>query len=138
MFYVLIARNYSDLRPAWGLARPYQPTSPHFDLQMLGVTNPIWVDADGDGKFTSAREYAKQLLEKGPSLAKLISQLATYDYYVAVHCAEILSERGQNLASSETAALLEKAEPEIQRAFRDYRATAPLSPDFPIFYRAPP
>jgi hypothetical protein len=122
-FYVLIASNSSDPVPEWGLARPYQPTSPHFDLQMLGVTNPIWIDADGDGKFTSARDYAKQLMDKRPSLAELFSQLATYDYYVAAHCAEILSQHGQNLASSEITASLEKAAPETQRAFRDYRAT---------------
>ncbi len=30
----------------------------------LGFTNPIWVDADGDGKFTSLREYAAKLVKK--------------------------------------------------------------------------
>jgi hypothetical protein len=122
-FYVLIASNDSDLTPAWGLARPYQPTSRHFDLQMLGVSNPIWVDADGDGKFTPAREYAKQLIQKDPSLAELFSKLATYDYYVAAHCAELLSGRGQDLATPEIAGLLEKARPETQRAFGNYRAS---------------
>ena len=30
----------------------------------LGFTNPIWVDADGDGKFASLREYAANLVEQ--------------------------------------------------------------------------
>ena len=30
----------------------------------LGFTNPIWVDADGDGKYTSLRDYAANLVEQ--------------------------------------------------------------------------
>jgi hypothetical protein len=109
--------------PAWGLARPYQPTSRHFDLQMISITNPIWVDADGDGKFTCAREYARQLVEKYHVLPELFAELATYDYYVAAHCGELLAARGQNLATSEITALIAKAPAEIERGFREYLAT---------------
>ena len=90
---------------------------------MIGVTNPIWVDADGDGKFTSAREYALNLVEKYRSLPELVAQLATHDYYVAAHCAELLTQRGEDIGSPQMTDLLEKTEPETQRAFREYHAT---------------
>ncbi len=122
-FYVTIVTVDGNPEPSWGLARPYQPTSPHIDLQMIGVTNPIWIDADGDGKFTSAREYAVQLTEKYQSLPELIAQLATYDYYVAAHCAELLSQQGENVRSQKIADELAKAAPQTQRAFREYGAT---------------
>ena len=39
----------------WAIPRPYQASSPKWNPRVLGATNPIWVDADGDGKFTPLR-----------------------------------------------------------------------------------
>ena len=36
----------------WAMTRPYQPTSPHWEGRAIGATNPVWLDADGDGRFT--------------------------------------------------------------------------------------
>src|SRR5262245_46757682 len=45
----------------WPTAKPYQPTSPEFQPYTLAVSGPIWLDADGDGRWTSPREYAERL-----------------------------------------------------------------------------
>ncbi|MBI3854521.1 MAG: PHP domain-containing protein, partial [Planctomycetes bacterium] len=33
----------------WPLSRPYQSSSPVWNPRVFGITNPVWVDADGDG-----------------------------------------------------------------------------------------
>lgn len=39
----------------WRIPKPYQPTSTTWAPRVVGATNPIWVDADGDGRFTPLR-----------------------------------------------------------------------------------
>lgn len=80
---VALATGPGIREPYWALARPYQPSSPVWDPRVAGLTNPIWLDADGDGKFTPARSYAKQLLDTASSdLEQLEAQLASYDQSV--------------------------------------------------------
>jgi hypothetical protein len=40
----------------WAIPRPYQPSSTRWNPRVFGATNPIWVDVDGDGKFTPSRK----------------------------------------------------------------------------------
>ncbi len=40
----------------WAIPRPYQPSSTRWNPRVFGATNPIWLDADGDGKFTPSRK----------------------------------------------------------------------------------
>jgi hypothetical protein len=47
----------------WSIAKPYQPTSPVVERRVLGVTGAVWLDGDGDGKRTSAHEYARRLCD---------------------------------------------------------------------------
>jgi hypothetical protein len=48
----------------------------------------VWLDADGDGKFTPAREYARQLIERAAGdRAKLAELLKSYDAAVAAQVA---------------------------------------------------
>ncbi len=46
----------------WPVARPYQPTSSDVNRQVIGMTGAVWLDADGDGKRTSAFEYARRIV----------------------------------------------------------------------------
>src|SRR5262249_15164060 len=46
----------------WPIAKPYQPTSPVVESRVIGLTGAVWVDGDGDGKRTSARDYARKLM----------------------------------------------------------------------------
>src|SRR5262249_8881843 len=60
----------------WPIARPYQPTSPHVKRRVIGSTGAVWIDADRDGKRTSAYEYAQRLVKvHGRDVAKLVQAL---------------------------------------------------------------
>ena len=52
---IAIASGPGLRSPHWAIPRPYQVSSPKWQPRVLGATNPIWVDADGDGKFTPLR-----------------------------------------------------------------------------------
>src|SRR6185436_19618867 len=58
---VLIGSGNGMTAPYWAVARPYQPSSKHFEQPVIGATNPVWIDADGDGQYTSPRNYAQKL-----------------------------------------------------------------------------
>jgi len=52
---IAIASGPGVRSPHWATPRPYQASSTKWTPRVLGATNPIWVDADGDGKFTALR-----------------------------------------------------------------------------------
>ena len=67
---VAMASGPGVTAPFWETPRPYQPSSKTFTPRVLGATNPVWVDGDGDGKFTAAR-HAEQLVKRRHDAAKL-------------------------------------------------------------------
>ena len=67
---VAIATGPGVTEPFWEIPRPYQPSSKTFTPRVIGSTNPIWIDADGNGRFESAYEIAKRLIEQGASIEK--------------------------------------------------------------------
>jgi hypothetical protein len=57
---VAIASGPGVIAPYWPIARPYQPASRVWTPRVIGATNPIWIDGDGDRKFSSAHTADKQ------------------------------------------------------------------------------
>ena len=55
---VAVASGPGVTAPYWAIARPYQPTSREWTSRSFGITNPIDLDGDGDGAWTSPRAYA--------------------------------------------------------------------------------
>lgn len=55
MHLVVIASGPPVTAPFWRIPKPYQPTATTWNPRVIGATNPIYVDADGDGKFTPPR-----------------------------------------------------------------------------------
>jgi hypothetical protein len=49
---VAIATGPPVTAPFWAMSRPYQPSSPQWKGHAIGATNPVWLDATGDGQFT--------------------------------------------------------------------------------------
>ncbi len=47
---VALATGPAVTAPFWAMTRPYQPASTKWKGQSIGLTNPIWLDGDGDGK----------------------------------------------------------------------------------------
>jgi hypothetical protein len=123
---VAIASGPPVTAPFWPIPKPYQPTSRVWEPRVIGATNPIWVDGDGDGKFTAPRAYAKDIVQRaGTDPAKLISELAKFDEAVATQAASLCQAAGRDVRSPEFEEALKKALPHVRRGFAAYAATLP-------------
>jgi hypothetical protein len=94
-YFVLITEGPGVTNQFWSVARPYQPTSRQWQPLVIGATNPVWVDGDGDGKFTSAREYAERMVALPRE--QLLLELATADWAIAAQAAELLGVDAKEL-----------------------------------------
>ena len=91
---VAIATGPGITAPYWEISRPYQPSSKVFNPRVVGSTNPIWIDADHDGKFTAARGYAKVIIDRaGGDAAKVQAAVAEYDESVTTQVSDLLQHR---------------------------------------------
>ncbi len=91
---VTVATGPGVTAPYWETPRPYQPVSKVFTPRVIGSTNPIWIDGDSDGRFTSARGYAARVVENASrDPEKLRAALTAYDDAVAVQAADLARER---------------------------------------------
>ncbi|MDA7904809.1 CehA/McbA family metallohydrolase [Rhodopirellula sp.] len=85
----------------WPTAKPYQPDSPIFESQTFSCTGPIWLDTDGDGKYSSPRDYATQLISSTPlnpksgtpDLRVLAKSLAKHDSAVVNQVLALLLQK---------------------------------------------
>ncbi len=94
--WVVVATGPGVTGPFWEVPRPYQPTSKHFVPRLIGATNPVWIDGDGDGTFTPARGLARGVVERtAGNMGKLIEALRGYDEAVAVQARDLMARRVQ-------------------------------------------
>lgn len=100
---VAVATGPGVREPFWAIPRPYQPTSKVWTPRVIGVTNPVWVDADGDGRFTSPRAYAEGLLERfgQKDVEALLGALEDFDRAVAAQVASLLHAQGVDLLAGD-------------------------------------
>ncbi len=121
VYLVAIAIGPGISGPYWKTAKPYQPTSPEWTPQVIGCSGAVWYDADGDGRKTSAHEYARGLVcEAAGDLKLLLKRLADYDEAVAAQAAHLLQSSGVSLLADETQAAIGAAAPRVQAGFRNY------------------
>ncbi len=124
VYLVAIASGPGVTAPFWETPRPYQPSSKTFTPRVLGATNPVWVDGDGDGKFTSARAYAEQLVKRyGTDAAQLFPALAGYDEAVAAQAASLCHAAGKDLRAVEFTHALRTAARQVQHGWVSYAGT---------------
>lgn len=124
VYLVAIATGPAVTAPYWAIPRPYQPTSRQWFGRVIGSTNPIWLDADGDGRFTAARAYARKLIEQyGLTPARLLPALDSYDEAVAAQAASLCAARGARLDAEGFPAALGSAAPQVQRGFAAFAST---------------
>jgi hypothetical protein len=103
----------------WPIARPYQPTSPKVTTRVIGATGAIWIDSDGDGKRSSAYDYALRLVkDRGTEVPKLVPALAGYDEAVAAQIAGLLHARGVSVNDAAVRAAAKEAGPHVERGFQ--------------------
>jgi hypothetical protein len=118
---VAIARGPGIDGPYWKTAKPYQPTSPAWEPQVIGCSGAVRVDADGDGEWTPAREYARQVWDASQNdLTQLAQRLEEYDVAVATHAADLYQQSGGSVVSDEFRSATQTAAPQVQQGFHGY------------------
>jgi hypothetical protein len=105
----------------WPIARPYQSTSPVVRKRVVGATGAVWLDADGDGRRTSAFEYARQVVaDAGGDWRKTVRALAAYDEAVAAQAAGLLRAGGVSPSAAEVREAARAAGEPVGRGFDAY------------------
>lgn len=128
MYFVAVASGPGVRDLYWPIAKPYQQDSPLWNPQVLGITGAVWIDADGDGKRSSAADYAKQLIASAAGdLSTLFTQLEFYDEAVAAQVAYLLDLSGHTPEDEEVRHFLLQADPGIQLGFERYMQARNLS-----------
>jgi len=108
----------------WAIPKPYQPSSSSWTGRVIGSTNPIWVDADGDGRFTPPREYARIAVNKsGEDPEALVAALSSFDEAVAAQAASLWAGSGRSLDELRLKTALQTAAPAVQRGFTAFAAS---------------
>src|SRR5262249_33474896 len=125
---VAIATGPGIRAPYWPVSRPYQPRRADWEPVMVGSTNPIYIDADGDGKFSSPMDYARDICGKAAGDPKrLIGLLAEYDQAVAVQAFAVCRQRGMDLTSSGMQEAIRQAQPYVVQAYKAYTLWLPTA-----------
>jgi succinate dehydrogenase flavin-adding protein (antitoxin of CptAB toxin-antitoxin module) len=116
---------------------PYWPIQGGAKKYVLGATNPVWIDGDGDGRFTSAFGYASRLVKEHGSRGEALHRsLDGFDTAVAAQFASLARAQIQREAQEAYDRLLAKADSDlaellsvrserVKRTFADYLAAAP-------------
>ncbi len=118
---VAVASGPGVTAPYWPIPRPYQPTSKDWQPRVFGITNPIRVDADGDGQWFSPRYYAQFAIElAGTEPSSLFRFLARFDEAVATQAAALCHPSGTGERGEEFAKALKSAPEVVRRGFAAY------------------
>jgi hypothetical protein len=108
----------------WPIQRPYQPTSRVWEPRVLAATNPVWLDADGDGTYSSPRAIAAKLIRAtGTAPERIIPALAGCDQAVAAQAARLCQTAGVDVRSAEFSRILATAREPIKRGFDQFAHT---------------
>jgi hypothetical protein len=115
---VAIAAGPGITSPYWATPRPYQPASPVWRPRVLGATNPVRIDGDGDGAFTSPRAQADAIVSRhGTDPDTLIPALAAFDEAVAIQAADLCLAAGRDIRDAAFARRLKEAPEPVRRGF---------------------
>ncbi|MEZ6129464.1 MAG: hypothetical protein R3C59_12340 [Planctomycetaceae bacterium] len=105
----------------WPIGKPCQPTSTEWTSRCIAVTGAIWIDSDGDGKRTSAKQYAATLCRTFDNNPKQIfNSLANYDRPVGMHVAANFMANSKTEFLPNVLPLCREQPDFIGQAFRDY------------------
>jgi len=129
VYLVAIASGPGVTAPFWAIPRPYQPTSRTWTPRVLGITNPITLDGDGDMTWTSPRRYAERLIERvGTDPAQLLPALGPYDEAISAQAAGLCQSAGRDVRDPAFAQRLETAAKPVRRGFAAFESVLPPRP----------
>jgi len=123
---VAIATGPGITGPHWKTALPYQPTSPDWEPTSLGCSGAVWLDVDGDGRRSSARDYAEFAVSaSGNDVGAMLEKLAMYDEATAAQAAFVFHrqaglEKQNPFLSGDAQAAVRKAAPHVQDGIQNY------------------
>lgn len=123
---VAIATGPGITGPYWKTALPYQPTSPDFEPTSLGCSGAVWLDVDGDGRRSSARDYAEFAVgSSGGNIDAIVEKLKRYDESTAAQAAFVFHrqaglEKQNPFLSGDAQAAVRKAEPHVRNGIQKY------------------
>ena len=121
---VALATGPEVTAPFWAIPKPYQPTSAKWTGRVIAATNPIWLDADGDGRFTAARGYARKLVEQhGTNPQTLLPALGRFDEATAAQAASLCVAAGVDINSDSFRRALDSAPGSVRRGFESFATT---------------
>ena len=132
IYLVAIAEGAGKDLPFWKIAKPFQKTSPEWKAKFVGSTGAIWIDADNDGKKTSAYDYAKSIVDQpGADIKTIISKLGAYDEPVSIQSAALLWKKGYDLESSVMLEALKQATASTKSGFRLFTSAVLIASSAP-------
>ena len=107
----------------WPTARPYQPVSPTWDARVIACTGAVRLDADGDGRFTPAIEYARSLLKSfkesdAPEPSAVIRALDKHDVAVSAQLFFELLDHGTDITDRDWSRNVKTASGAIQTGYQ--------------------
>jgi hypothetical protein len=123
---VAIATGPGITGPHWKTALPYQPTSPDWEPTSLGCSGAVWLDVDGDGRRSSARDYAEFAVgSSGGKIEAIVEKLKTYDEATASQAAFVFHrqtglDKQNPFLSGDVQAAVRKAAPHVQDGIQKY------------------
>lgn len=125
---VAVARGPGVHIPYWPIVRPFEHKSSIFHPLVVGISGAVRIDADANGHFTSAYEYAKSLWDSSKgNLPFFITELGNYDESVAIQAAAVIVENGMDLNSQDLAKALSGAPSKVRNGFRRFTREWELS-----------
>jgi hypothetical protein len=118
VYLVAVATGPGVSQPYWAQRKPYQPVSPEWIPRIIGSTGAVRIDADGDGKWSSAYDYALACWnEAGSDLNRLFALLRGYDQAVAAQAANLLRKSGVDLTGADVQRNLAKSGEQTRKGF---------------------
>jgi hypothetical protein len=105
----------------WRTAKAYQPTSDVWIPHVFGCSGAIWLDADADGRPTSAFEYAKRVFTASKGNFDVgLKLLQEYDAAVAAQAAHLYQSSGTSLANQANQKKVNASSAAVKTGFRRY------------------
>lgn len=105
----------------WPIGKSYQPTSPVVRKRVIGLTGAVWLDGDGDGKRSSAHDYAKKVVaDADGDWRKAVRALAALDEATASQAAGLLRAAGVSPSNKDVRAAAKAAGEPVLRGFDAY------------------
>ncbi len=117
---VAIATGPGVTGPWWRTAKPYQPTSTDPGTMVIGCSGAVWIDGDGDGRRSCARDLAQRLVNELKDFEKLCDRLSDYDEATVAQAAHLLRVSGTSLQDEKLRSAIRKAATTVQSGFRLY------------------